>query len=86
MESRYDPEAAARMVEDLVPRAPEVLAQRTYTARLVGSDSSLVLHGGGNTSVKGTAKTYCSGKRDGVRAGQAPSRIRWRLRSGRAIR
>jgi len=29
---------------------------------------------------------YCSGKRDGVRAGQAPSRIHWRRRSGRAIR
>lgn len=28
------------------------LAQRVYTSRLLGRDSSLVLHGGGNTSVK----------------------------------
>src|SRR6476646_6702961 len=28
------------------------LAQRVYTSRLLGRDHSLVLHGGGNTSVK----------------------------------
>ena len=28
------------------------LALRVYTSRLLGQDSSLVLHGGGNTSVK----------------------------------
>src|SRR5713101_8050967 len=28
------------------------LAQRVYTSRLLGGDHSLVLHGGGNTSVK----------------------------------
>src|ERR1700682_4071571 len=28
------------------------LAQRVYTSRLLGQDHSLVLHGGGNTSVK----------------------------------
>ena len=28
------------------------LAQRVYTSRLLGRDKSLVLHGGGNTSVK----------------------------------
>ncbi len=32
------------------------LALRTYTTRLLGSDPKLVLHGGGNTSVKTTAK------------------------------
>ena len=30
------------------------LALRTYTTRLLGSDEALVLHGGGNTSLKGT--------------------------------
>ncbi len=34
----------------------EDLALRTYTTRLLGSDPRLVLHGGGNTSVKTTAK------------------------------
>ena len=28
------------------------LSQRVYTSRLLGHDTSLVLHGGGNTSVK----------------------------------
>jgi rhamnose utilization protein RhaD (predicted bifunctional aldolase and dehydrogenase)/NAD(P)-dependent dehydrogenase (short-subunit alcohol dehydrogenase family) len=55
MESRYDAEAAARMVQDLAPKASELLALRTYTARLIGAETSLVLHGGGNTSVKATA-------------------------------
>ena len=59
MESRYDAEAAARMVRDLAAsgRASELLALRTYTARLVGAESALVLHGGGNTSVKSTGTT-----------------------------
>jgi len=59
MESLYDAEAAAHTVQQLADghRAPELLALRTYTARLVGSEPSLVLHGGGNTSVKARAKT-----------------------------
>src|SRR3954463_14071862 len=32
------------------------LALRTYTTRLLGSDPKMVLHGGGNTSVKTTVK------------------------------
>jgi len=32
------------------------LALRTYTTRLLGGDPKLVLHGGGNTSVKTKAK------------------------------
>jgi rhamnose utilization protein RhaD (predicted bifunctional aldolase and dehydrogenase)/NAD(P)-dependent dehydrogenase (short-subunit alcohol dehydrogenase family) len=35
---------------------PGELAQRVYTSRLLGRDTSLVLHGGGNTSVKLTEK------------------------------
>jgi rhamnose utilization protein RhaD (predicted bifunctional aldolase and dehydrogenase)/NAD(P)-dependent dehydrogenase (short-subunit alcohol dehydrogenase family) len=57
MESRYDARDAARFVHDLAGRASEAVALRTYTARLVGSEPSLVLHGGGNTSVKATATT-----------------------------
>jgi rhamnose utilization protein RhaD (predicted bifunctional aldolase and dehydrogenase)/NAD(P)-dependent dehydrogenase (short-subunit alcohol dehydrogenase family) len=57
MESRYDEEAAAKTVKGLAGQASEALALRTYTARLVGSDPALVLHGGGNTSVKASAKT-----------------------------
>ncbi|MDY6822664.1 MAG: bifunctional aldolase/short-chain dehydrogenase [Thermodesulfobacteriota bacterium] len=31
---------------------PEALAMRLYTSRLIGSNTDLVIHGGGNTSVK----------------------------------
>ncbi len=34
------------------PEAGEDLALRVYTSRLIGADPALVLHGGGNTSVK----------------------------------
>jgi len=44
MQSLWNNEEAARFEGDL--------AQRVYTSRLLGRDSSLVLHGGGNTSVK----------------------------------
>jgi rhamnose utilization protein RhaD (predicted bifunctional aldolase and dehydrogenase)/NAD(P)-dependent dehydrogenase (short-subunit alcohol dehydrogenase family) len=36
------------------PRVTEDFALRVYTSRLIGQDPSLVLHGGGNTSVKTT--------------------------------
>ena len=48
MQSRWDDQDAASFSGDL-------LAMRVYTSRLLGSDPSLVLHGGGNTSVKATA-------------------------------
>src|SRR5690349_8518662 len=32
------------------------VAERVYTSRLLGGDKRLVLHGGGNTSVKTTAE------------------------------
>src|SRR5688572_2579692 len=44
MQSLWNDQEAAGYVGDL--------AQRIYTSRLLGRDKSLVLHGGGNTSVK----------------------------------
>ena len=44
MKSLWDDREAAQYQGDL--------AQRVYTSRLLGRDRSLVLHGGGNTSVK----------------------------------
>ncbi len=41
------------------------LAQRVYTSRLLGRDSSLVLHGGGNTSVKIT-ETSITGRSEEI--------------------
>jgi rhamnose utilization protein RhaD (predicted bifunctional aldolase and dehydrogenase)/NAD(P)-dependent dehydrogenase (short-subunit alcohol dehydrogenase family) len=52
MRSQYRPEEAARAVAELGARWGEDLALRLYTSRLLGADASLVLHGGGNTSVK----------------------------------
>lgn len=44
MHSRWDEDVSNQFSGDL--------PQRVYTSRLLGQDSSLVLHGGGNTSVK----------------------------------
>ncbi len=41
------------------------LALRTYTTRLLGSEPRLVIHGGGNTSVK-TVMTDLAGEETGV--------------------
>jgi rhamnose utilization protein RhaD (predicted bifunctional aldolase and dehydrogenase)/NAD(P)-dependent dehydrogenase (short-subunit alcohol dehydrogenase family) len=42
----------SRWVEAEAQKYEGPLAQRVYTSRLLGSDHALVLHGGGNTSVK----------------------------------
>jgi rhamnose utilization protein RhaD (predicted bifunctional aldolase and dehydrogenase)/NAD(P)-dependent dehydrogenase (short-subunit alcohol dehydrogenase family) len=53
MQSRFVETEAEAMVERYAARAvPRDLALRVYTTRLLGSDPRLVLHGGGNTSVK----------------------------------
>ncbi|MFM2162143.1 MAG: hypothetical protein RLZZ383_1655 [Pseudomonadota bacterium] len=52
MRDRYDAAAAEQAVATWGPTAGDALAQRTYTSRLLGADPALVLHGGGNTSVK----------------------------------
>ena len=46
MQSRWNDDEAARWAE------AGVLGLRVYTSRLLGGDASLVLHGGGNTSIK----------------------------------
>ncbi len=64
------------------------LALRVYTSRLIGQDTSLVLHGGGNTSVKAEADDLFGDSHDAIwvkgsgwdlatieRAGYAPLRI-----------
>lgn len=51
MKNSFDP----REAEKFTARYPDIsseLALRVYTSRLIGGDPSLVLHGGGNTSVK----------------------------------
>src|SRR5437870_6532498 len=57
MESRWSDREAAEFVARLAPRWGEELALRVYGSRLVGRDAAVVLHGGGNTSLKGTVTT-----------------------------
>ena len=54
MQSRWKDADARKAVGDLRAKAgvARTLALRTYTTRLLGRDPALVLHGGGNTSLK----------------------------------
>ncbi len=53
MKSRYVDNDANAMADTYAKRGiGRDLALRVYTTRLLGGDPSLVLHGGGNTSVK----------------------------------
>jgi rhamnose utilization protein RhaD (predicted bifunctional aldolase and dehydrogenase)/NAD(P)-dependent dehydrogenase (short-subunit alcohol dehydrogenase family) len=54
MKNRWSDQDALQFVAQYGARWGDDLALRTYTTRLLGSDAALVLHGGGNTSVKGT--------------------------------
>src|ERR1051326_156260 len=57
MESRWSDGEAAEYVDRFAPRWGEQLALRVYTSRLIGRDPDLVMHGGGNTSLKGCITT-----------------------------
>ena len=74
--------------DDARASANDPLALRVYTSRLIGQDSSLVLHGGGNTSVKAKATDLFGDAHDAIwvkgsgwdlatieRAGFAPLRM-----------
>jgi rhamnose utilization protein RhaD (predicted bifunctional aldolase and dehydrogenase)/NAD(P)-dependent dehydrogenase (short-subunit alcohol dehydrogenase family) len=54
MQNRWSDQAASEFAARYAPAHGEDLALRTYTSRLIGSEPGLVLHGGGNTSVKST--------------------------------
>jgi rhamnulose-1-phosphate aldolase/alcohol dehydrogenase len=51
MQSRWS-DADARSFRERYARFGDDLALRVYTSRLIGQDPDLVMHGGGNTSVK----------------------------------
>jgi rhamnose utilization protein RhaD (predicted bifunctional aldolase and dehydrogenase)/NAD(P)-dependent dehydrogenase (short-subunit alcohol dehydrogenase family) len=52
MQSRWSDSEAQNSIERYAGICPPDVALRVYTSRLIGADPSLVLHGGGNTSVK----------------------------------
>jgi rhamnose utilization protein RhaD (predicted bifunctional aldolase and dehydrogenase)/NAD(P)-dependent dehydrogenase (short-subunit alcohol dehydrogenase family) len=62
MRSRWTEEEARAALERWAARSSEDLALRVYTSRLLGDEPSLVLHGGGNTSVKSTAREVTGGE------------------------
>ncbi len=55
--NRWNDDEAAKLADDL--------ALRVYTSRLLGQDKTLVLHGGGNTSVK-IEETSITGEREEI--------------------
>ena len=52
MKSLWSENEASEAASEWAPQWGEDLALRTYSSRLLGVEKSLVLHGGGNTSVK----------------------------------
>ncbi len=55
MENRWDDKEANKAIK-YYSDVSEDVALRVYTSRLIGVESALVLHGGGNTSVKSRTK------------------------------
>jgi rhamnose utilization protein RhaD (predicted bifunctional aldolase and dehydrogenase)/NAD(P)-dependent dehydrogenase (short-subunit alcohol dehydrogenase family) len=56
MKSRWNDAEASKFIGDL--------DQRVYSSRLLGADAALVVHGGGNTSVKSTLTTLFGEEED----------------------
>src|SRR5256884_6714125 len=52
MKSRWSDGEARQFCEQYAPRGGDARALGVYTARLIGAEADLVMHGGGNTSVK----------------------------------
>src|ERR671935_1847790 len=57
MQSRWAESEARQFCERYGTAWGEPLALRVYTSRLIGAEPDLVMHGGGNTSVKITKET-----------------------------
>lgn len=54
MKNRWSDHEASIFLQEHAPQWGKELAIRTYASRLLGAEKALVLHGGGNTSVKGS--------------------------------
>jgi len=66
MKSRWTDKGAREAVDRWGNRYGEAFALRVYTARLIGADTALVLHGGGNVSLKATHRTRSGDDIDAV--------------------
>ena len=89
MKNRWDQDKSASFDNDQ-------LAMRVYTSNLMGEEEDLVLHGGGNTSFKGVAKTifgedepvlFVKGSGSDLRTikkiGFSPARLKYLLELGK---
>jgi len=66
MQSRWRDVDAAAVIDRYAAEYGENLALRTYSSRLIGTEPSLVLHGGGNTSVKDRETDVFGTQRDAL--------------------
>ena len=57
MENKWSQAKVSEFIAQYKGQWGEDLALRTYSSRLIGAEKELVLHGGGNTSVKGEFTT-----------------------------
>ena len=65
MKSKYSDSEAKKYILNYAKRGvSKDLALRIYTTQLLGNDPTVVLHGGGNTSVKSTIKTLLGSKEE----------------------
>ena len=62
MQSRWSDPESREYIDRLAPTWGEDMALRVYTSRLIGRDPDLVMHGGGNTSLKGAVTTLVGDK------------------------
>ena len=63
MKSKYNEKEAKSYIKKYAKRGvPKDLALRIYTTQLLGNDPTVVLHGGGNTSVKSSLDTLLGEK------------------------
>jgi rhamnose utilization protein RhaD (predicted bifunctional aldolase and dehydrogenase)/NAD(P)-dependent dehydrogenase (short-subunit alcohol dehydrogenase family) len=61
MKNKWSEKKAREFIEKHGKTYGNNVALLAYATRLVGSEPDLALHGGGNTSIKGTVKTLASG-------------------------
>src|SRR5256885_16939810 len=66
MKSRWSDPEAREFSDRYAARSGEALAMRVYTSRLIGADPDLVMHGGGNTSVKIVKRTLLGDEGEGL--------------------
>ena len=69
MKSRWTDKGARQAVLSWGPEHGDELALRVYTARLIGHESDLVLHGGGNASMKGARRSVFGDEYDTLSEG-----------------